>query len=266
MSLEKPMPLLLIEDDVAECVKFKDCANRRTDVTFVGMTASSSEGINCVKTRLPEGIILDLELNKGQGSGLQFLSDLKTVDLALRPIVVVTTNTPSEIVYNHVHHNGAALVFYKQKSDYSPDMVLNHLLVLRQSMHALHGEMPEDLQTPETPEERRLRITQRIDAELSLVGIGSKYKGRKHLHEAIELLLNIEKDAPESVINQVAIAHKTSYSAIIRTMQTAINNAWESTSIEDLQTHYTARINYRTGVPSPTDFIHFYADKIRKTI
>lgn len=266
MGHEKPMPILLIEDDVSECIKFKNCANQRTDITFVGMTGSSVEGLNCVKTRLPEGIILDLELNQGKGSGLQFLSDLKDVDLALRPIIVVTTNSPSEIVYNHVHDNGAAFVFYKRKSDYSQDMVLNHLLVLRKSLYAMNGELPDDLRTLESPEERRARITRRIDTELHLVGISPKYKGRAHLLEAIEFLINIEKNAPESVINQIAAAHKTSYSAIIRTMQTAINNAWASSAIEDLCVHYTARIDIRTGIPSPTEFIHFYADKIRKTM
>lgn len=266
MNHEKPMPILLIEDDVSECLKFKNCTNKRTDITFVGMTGSSIEGLNCVKTRLPEGIILDLELNRGKGSGIQFLSDLKTTELALRPIVVVTTNSPSEIVYNHVHDNGAALVFYKRKSDYCPDMVLNHLLVLRKSLLVMNGELPDDLQTLESPEERRTRITQRVDTELHLIGISPKYKGRKHLYEAIGLLLSNEKGAPESVINQIATAHKTSYSAIIRTMQTAINNAWESSAIDDLSLHYTARIDVRTGVPSPTEFIHYYADKIRRTM
>lgn len=267
MSLEKPMTLLLIEDDVAECIKFKDCANRRADITFVGMTGSSAEGLQCVKTRLPEGIILDLELNKGKGSGFQFLEEIKEVELARYPIVIVTTNSPSEIVYNYVHDNGAALVFCKRKPDYSPDMVVNHLLVLRKSLHLMNSsELPTDLQTLETPEERQARITKRIETELNLVGISPKYKGYRHLYEAIEHLILIEKDAAESVINQVAAVHKSSYSAIIRTMQTAINNAWKSTAIDDLLTHYTARIDIRTGVPSPTEFIHHYANKIRKAL
>jgi ActR/RegA family two-component response regulator len=266
MNFEKPMPLLLIEDDVAECVKFKDCSNRRTDITFVGMTGSSIEGMQLVKSRLPEGIILDLELNKGKGSGLQFLDDLKDVELARHPIVVVTTNSPAEVVYNHVHDNGAALVFYKRKPDYSPDMVLNHLLVLRKSLYAMSGELPDALQSLETPEERWERISKRIETELDLIGMSPKYKGRKHFHEAIELLISIDKGESESVINQVAAAHKTSYSAIIRTMQTAINDAWKSCAVEDLHTHYTARIDIRIGVPSPTEFIHFYADKIRKVM
>ena len=30
--------------------------------------------------------------------------------------------------------------------------------------------------------------------------------------------------------------------------------------------YYTARVNYETGVPTPTEFIYYYADKIRKEI
>lgn len=267
MSIDKAMPLLLIEDDVSECIKFKDCANSRTDINFVGMTGSSIEGVQCAKTRLPEGIILDLQLNRGRGSGLQFLADIKTADIGFRPIIVVTTSSRSEVVYNHIEENGVDWIFCKKQPDYSVDLVINTLLTLRKSLYNKQGnDIPVDMQTLESPEERQARITQRIDAELNLVGISSKYRGRKHLHEAIYLLINVEKGASEAVINQIAIAQKGNYSAIVRAMQTAINNAWASSSIDDLQKYYTARIDYRTGVPSPTEFIHYYADKIRKTI
>ena len=66
MRKNKPMPLLLIEDSVAECVKFKNCENNRTDIVFVGMTGSSIEGLRYVKTHMPEGVILDLELHRGK--------------------------------------------------------------------------------------------------------------------------------------------------------------------------------------------------------
>ena len=49
-------------------------------------------------------------------------------------------------------------------------------------------------------------------------------------------------------------------------MQTAINYAWRVSSIDDLMAHYKARINYETGVPTPTEFIYYYAEKIRKFI
>ena len=49
-------------------------------------------------------------------------------------------------------------------------------------------------------------------------------------------------------------------------MQNAILHAWRITPIDDLSTYYTARINYETGVPTPTELIYYYADKIRKEL
>jgi DNA-binding NarL/FixJ family response regulator len=267
MNIKKPMPLLLIEDDIEECRKFKVCANSRTDVRFVGMTASSTEGIQFVKDRLPEGVILDLELNKGSGSGIQFLTELRNVELTLRPLIFITTNAPSEIVHNDARNNGADLIFYKRKADYSADMVINHMLTLRKSLYSIRGNvLPVDMQTLETPQEFEERISKRITAELNLIGINPKYTGRSYLHDSISLLLIQEKGEGESVIYQVAKNYKGSYGAIIRAMQTAINSAWKNSCIEDLETYYTAQVDVRTGVPSPTQFIHYYADKIRGTI
>lgn len=49
-------------------------------------------------------------------------------------------------------------------------------------------------------------------------------------------------------------------------MQNAILHAWRISSLEDLTALYTARINYETGVPTPTEFIYYYADKIKKML
>jgi len=73
------MPLLLIEDDIADCIKFKDCANNRTDIIFFKMTGSYSEKLKYAQTLIPDGIILGLELHNGTGSGFQFLYNLKNV-------------------------------------------------------------------------------------------------------------------------------------------------------------------------------------------
>ena len=49
-------------------------------------------------------------------------------------------------------------------------------------------------------------------------------------------------------------------------MQNAILHAWRISSLEDLTTYYTARINYETGVPTPTELIYYYADKIKREL
>jgi len=266
MNKDKPMPILLIEDDVEECRKFKDFVANRTDVNFVGITASSNEAVKLVKSHLPEGIILDLELSKGEGTGLQFLATLNSISLGLRPIVVVTTNIQSNVMYAHIHNMGIAFIFYKKQAGYSTELVINTLLELRNSLFIAQTALHRDLQTIESPEELRMRIIERIDAELNQIGISIKLKGRAYLQEAIYLLVNKERNESTAVLYQVAENNRINYNSIIRAIQTAIQKIWDSSDIETLKEKYPVHINIHTGVPAPTEFIHYYAEKIRKTI
>jgi len=267
MNPSKVMPLLLIEDDAVECIRFKESISKRTDATFIGITNSSFDGITYVKNRMPEAIILDLELNKGKGSGMQFLEALNDMKLRPRPIVVVTTNIATNLVYNHVHTSGVDMVFYKKQDGYSYDMVINSILTLRKSLHTVkENDNPYDLKSVETPEQLQLRISERIDAELDMLGMSTRYRGRRFFHEAILTLLNEDEDYPESIIVHLTIKHKQAYSSIARAMQTSINKAWELSSVEDLQMYYTARVDHRSGVPTPTELIYYYVNKIRKSM
>jgi hypothetical protein len=161
---------------------------------------------------------------------------------------------------------GVDYIFYKRQADYNPDMVINTLLTFRQYLSVKQGNAPIAIQTDESPEKIRQQIIERIDKELENIGIGVKYKGRAYLQEAILLLIAKDKDSSETVIHQVAKNQKTSYNNVQRAMQTAINSAWHTSSIDDLLIHYKARININTGIPTSTEFIHYYADKITKSM
>jgi DNA-binding response OmpR family regulator len=259
MTKTEPMTLLLIEDDAAERSKFTDHASNRADITFVGMTSSSDEGVQLVKEHMPEGVILDLLLYDGQGSGLQFLTDLMEEYLEPRPIIVVTTHIPPNMVYTQALNAGVDYIHFKGQADYSPEMVINTMLFLRKSMSATRRAD----QCSETPEERNNRIFDIIDKELNLVGIRTRYKGRTYLRDAIFLLLTRSKSNSKAVLVQVAERNNLIYSSVFRAVETAIKNAWNNSCIDELQANYNAIISTSTGIPSPTDFIHYYADKIR---
>ena len=263
----KPMPLLLIEDDVGDCMKFVDCANRRGDVHFVGMTDSSEDGFKRLQTLLPEGVILDLQLTKGDGSGLAFLDQLNAAELPIRPVVVVTTTNQSPYVQDQIEKSGVDWIFCKKQRSYNPDLVIDTLLKLRGSLFCVKREGGlGEVRSIESPEERRKRIIKRIDAELDLIGLRARYRGRVYLSSAILFQIGEQRSAPGSAIEHIAAKYKHSYSTVTKVMQTAINNAWDSAEIGALKAHYTARIDIKTGTPSPTDFIHFYANKIIKSI
>jgi len=267
MRNENPMKIVLIEDDAAACKKFIECANRRRDIYFVGITDSSDEGLSYVKDKLPEAVILDLELNWGSGSGMDFLKKFSKMSFSLRPIVVVTTRNRSEMVQNQLHAYGVEWIFCKEQSTYSPDMVVEQLLDLRPFLHKKEHGGP-DIRTIETPEEMCKRIMARIGAELNEFGISPKYKGRSLAEEAIYRLIHKKNDGDyERVFNEMAVERLTHYNNIVRPIETAILAAWRNPSdIDRLLKSYTAPVHERSGAPTPTEFIHYYADKVRRDI
>lgn len=263
----KPMSLLLIEDDEMECKKYRAYVETLNNVKLIGVTNSSDTGLEYLKTHNPEAIIVDIELHNGQGSGLEFIENAKKFMNDFRPIIVITTNASSTILYDNLHDEGVDLIFYKKQKDYSPKLVISTLLSLRKTLYKFNTSNKDSEIFIETQAQKEEKISNKINLELDLVGISSHLKGRKYIHDAIMYLIQHKDDnSDESAFNYLANIHKKSASSISRVMQTAINYAWRTSATEDLEVYYTAKINYNTGVPTPTEFIYYYKQKIIKIL
>lgn len=260
----KPMKLLLIEDDENECYIFEEIGKNRKDIEFISITNSETEGLRIVKKHMPEGIILDLELNKGNGTGtgIGFLEKLKKIKLSIIPKIIVTTNIYSDSVYEYLHRNGVDFIFYKKQNNYSQEDVINTILLIRgYKSNNIHEEIKKEI------ENSKEIISDKINKELDLIGISTHLQGRKYLFDSIKYIIDNENTNKKITIIQYLISkYKKSSSTISRAMQNAILHAWRISSLEDLSTYYTARINYETGIPTPTEFIYYYADKIKKQL
>jgi DNA-binding NarL/FixJ family response regulator len=260
---EKPMKILIIEDDPVDCKNFIDCLKEREDFELIAITDSDIEALQYIKIKHPEGIVLDIELNNstsGNPDSLQFLKDLKKLNLGYEPIIIVTTHVSSKRTYDILHRNGVDIILYKDHPKYSSNHVLNEFLTLRESHpQSSLQTMKEELIDNES------KISEYIYHELNLLGITPKLKGRNYIHDAILYLIQ-NSNSNVNVIQYVAKIHKKSKNTITNGIQNAIFRAWQVSSIEDLSTLYTARVNYDTGVPTPMEFIYYYADKIKKEI
>ena len=259
----KPMKILIIEDDINDCNNFINCIKRRDDVELVAVTDSDLDGLRYVKTKRPEGIVLDLELNNstsGNTDSLEFLSNLKDLHLNYEPIVIVTTHVNSKRTYDILHRNGVDLILYKDHPKYSCDHVLNNFINLRKmSSNKRTNSIEEEIEDNEN------KISDCIYHELDLIGVTAKLKGRQYIHDAILYLIQNE-NSNINVIQHLTKVYKKSGNTITNGIQNAIIHAWRVSAIEDLTKYYTARVNYETGIPTPMEFIYYYVDKIKKMI
>ncbi len=261
--MTKPMKILIIEDDINDCNNFISSIKKRDDFELVGVTDSDVDALKYVRLKHPEGIILDLELNNsksGNTNSLEFLSNLKKLNLNYEPIVIVTTHVHSKRTYEILHREGVDLILYKDHPKYSCDNVLNNFLMYR---NVSSDNEPKTV--GEEIEENENKISDLINHELDLIGVTSKLKGRKYIHDAILYLIENE-NSNTNVIQYLTKIHKKSGNTITNGIQNAIIHAWRVSSIEDLETYYTAKVNYETGVPTPMEFIYYYVDKIKKLI
>ena len=256
------MKILIIEDDLKECENFKDCVNRRSDFEIVGITDSDIDGLNLVKSKKPDGIVLDIELNNsksGNANSLDFPSSINNLNLGYHPIIIVTTHINSKRTYEILHRNGVDLILYKGHPKYSANYVLNQFISLFDSSSKSELDNYND-----NKENNRNKLSDIINHELDLIGVTPNLKGRQYIHDAILYLIENEKSDNIGVIQYLTNIYKKSSTTINNGIQNAIIHAWRVSSIEDLSTYYTAKVNYETGVPTPMEFIYYYVDKIRK--
>lgn len=258
------MNILLIEDDEQQCEVYRKIIENNKNIKLVATTNSSSEAIKYAIELKPDGIILDLELTDGEGSGFDFVENLKKHKIEKYPKIVVTTNIYSDSVYNFLHKNKVDFIFYKNQANFSQENVLNMLMLLNEydcknKIISTQNDIKENKDCD--------KLSKLINQELDLIGVGAHLKGRRYLFDSIRFIIETgEQDDNVSVIQFLVSKYKRSNSTISRAMQNAILHAWRISSLEDLSALYTARINYETGIPTPTEFIYYYVDKVKKML
>lgn len=260
----KPITLLLIEDNINDCIVFENYVKQRNDVKFLAITNSDIEGLELIKKYSPDVIILDIELHKGSGNATSFnlIETLNKMKFKIKPKIIVTTVVSSNTVYDYLHEKGVDLIFYKKQKNYSIENVINTLVLLNNYTEQTVETSTIELNNSEEQEEK---ISNMINNELDLIGVSLHLQGRKYLHDAIYFVITkSDENNRITIIQHLINKYKRSSSTISRAMQNAILHAWRRSSLEDLEKYYTARINYETGVPTPTEFIYYYAERIRK--
>jgi len=257
--MDRPLSVLLIEDDSYECQEMIKAMEDKEDVRSVGVTNNTVKALEQVTDSLPDAIILDLELHEGYGNGIAFLESLKELELPLPIYVLVTTNNISQITHDTVRKLGADFIMVKSQEDYSAKNVIDFLLSLKNIIQG-NKKVRQASRDVESPEESRNRVLKRIITELDRIGIAPSAVGRTYLIDGIQLVMNGQT---EKLYNTISINHNKSAASVERAMQNAIARAWRTSHIDDLEKYYTARIHSSKGVPTAMEFVFYYAEKIR---
>ena len=258
--MDRELQVILIEDDPIACKDFKEYIDTVPDVTLVEITNNEYRAIYYIKNALPDVVILDLELHDGQGNGLLFLQELRKLSLLNTPYILITTNNSSPTTYEAARRLGADFIMSKHQKDYSIADAVEFLRTLKDVIQSRFNTVPGASAMEVTQEQADRRIERMIATELDFIGISPKAVGYRYLTDAIFLVI---KNRPSSICTSLGAKYNKTDSSVERAMQNAINRAWRNSDIDELLTHYTAKISSDKGVPTLTEFIHYYANKIK---
>lgn len=258
--MDRELNIMLIEDDLETCKVFKRESEIAENLEIIAITNNSYRAIELLHETLPDAIILDLELHNGKGNGILFLQELKKVSLPFKPYILVTTNNNSSTTYDFVRQLGADFIMAKHQDDYTEKGVLEFLIMMKDIIQQKNRQSDEDYQTTESPTQYNKRVTRLINMHLDNIGISPKAIGYRYLTDAILLVLNGQST---NICNVLGQKYGKTDSSVERAMQNAINKAWRSNDIDDLTNYYTAKISSERGVPTLTEFIFYYANKVK---
>lgn len=258
--MNRELNIMLIEDDTSICKRFAEYVDITPDISIMAVTNNSYRALELITESLPDAIILDLELNQGKGNGLLFLQELNKLSIPFKPFILITTNNSSTITYDYARQLGADFIMSKHQEDYSEKSAIDFLKMMKDIIQNNIRSSHPDYTDEEAPNQREKRLTRLISIELDRIGISPKAVGYKYLTNAILLVID---GHTSNLCTTIGKKFSKTDTSVERAMQNAINSAWRSNDIDELLKNYTARINSERGVPTLTEFVYYYANKIK---
>lgn len=238
--------LLLVEDNREQCMDFRSAIQASHTFELYGETGSEQTALSILKKGQTDVLILDLELE--EGNGLHLAAELRKLPIK-QPLVIVTTNTTSSATLQYLRHEiEADFTFQKNNTSYSARQILDVITKIYK-FHCSSNPKIAD-------EEEALR--NRIRQELKQIGFPSHYIGTEYLTEAI--LMGAKKpDAPLQVSKliypELARRYDSAPANIEKAIRSAIEQVWSSSNLMELARYYPYEIQNRNGRPSNTEFI-----------
>ena len=116
------MKIMLVEDDPQDRDSFRVATSRIPYFAIVYETGSEQEALDFLLTHTVDVIILDIDLE--EGDGVSFLDSLAEQKID-KPYIAVVTNNSSAITLGYVRDHGADYIYRKDNRMYTPEEVLD---------------------------------------------------------------------------------------------------------------------------------------------
>lgn len=259
--------IILVDSDKLLCKEYALEIARDEEFALVAVTGRQSDAINILTEQEVDAVIVNLELE--EGDGIHLIIEMKR-KLKKHPEIIVTTNYGSEHFLHSINKLDIDLVYKKNNELFSPKKIIE--IIKLTAPTTADGES-------EYHNGRKVIYTEQEETEIQYVlawgeliksGFEPDRKGTKYLARAIGILLAVPNGTSIQITNdvypQVAQVYQTSVSGVEKSIRNVIERVW---SRPDKGISYLKNPEWRGSIqnkPSNTEYIQCVVRRLRNVL
>lgn len=262
--MDNTYKVILVDDNKEFCELLKGYLNKREDLEVVGIGYNGEEGIELVKNKGADVLILDLIMPHLDGIGVLEAMKKEHLDKEIKTIVL--TAFGQENITQRVVSLG---IDYYIMKPFDLDKLVDRIRQLFQSQisdtedYIIKNE--KDKPDDESPKD----LSYRISEILHELGVPAHIKGYLYLRKAIELVVN-DVDYLGAITKKlypdVADYFDTTSSRVERAIRHALEVAWKNGNEAELNKYFSSTVAKKNDKPTNSQFVAKIADEIRLEI
>ena len=255
--------IMLVEDDPIVCESYRVAVRHLPDLAIAYETGSEQQALAYLETHVIDVVILDIELE--EGDGISFLDQFARLKID-KPFVAVVTNNASVITLNYMREHGADYIYQKNNAAYSPEKVLSIIRKVcpyRGVVKVREKSLTDGFFGRERDEDIKRRY---VEDELQKMGFKEKQVGFTYIVDALLILMDYSGTPPHvtsEIYPVIAKERNTSKEGVERSIRNAIEVTFRDINMAQLNYYYPFKYNKKKGRPSNSDFLINFARIIR---
>ncbi len=246
----------MVEDDEMVCRSFQVAIRNNTAFSLVGKTGSQKEAMQMLLSLNVDVMLLDLELD--EGDGMHLLEEMRA-KLERLPEIITVTNTSSESVLSCVRELGSDFVYQKHNGAYSPENVLEIIQMTFPYYQNKTADQTQVLAAEYSMEKEREYQRVYIRRELEKMGFTAQKRGTYFLADAICMGLENKEHRKLQITNDiypvVAEQNGVSIGGVEKSIRDAIEHAWRDANLANLVRYYPFTWSEEIGRPTNAEFV-----------
>lgn len=269
--------VLIIDDNKPFCLALQKDIDETADLETVGIACDGLEGMDLIKEKLPDVVILDVVMPRMDG--LELLECLQETPPDKKPAYIMVSAVSHDNITCKALQLGAQ--YYIVKPLHNNDVVLKRIRQVMQSNREEKKNIGEGLAMHNVfslTDSQAFKKGGTINSDnlesiitdvIHEIGVPAHIKGYNYLREAISLCIQ-DKEFINSITKllypTVARNYQTTSSRVERAIRHAIEVAWSRGREEILNSIFGYTIDTNKGKPTNGEFIAMISDSIRLKI